>query len=173
MGLDMYLEGKKYIGGEFNENGEDVVIRKKAKWDKEEEVFTFNSKDISSIIVPLGYWRKANSIHRWFVKHCFDGNYNDYHGEDIEVDIEQLKELKSLCKKVLDELNKAISIDEKKEIIDNMLPMQDGFFFGYNDGEDGIRWYEEDMRETIKVLTEALKKIKKYKIWHIFYNASW
>lgn len=173
MGLDMYLEAKKYIGGEYSEISQDITIRLKEKWAKEERQVVLNTKDISEITMPLAYWRKANSIHRWFVEHCFDGNYYDYQGENIDVSVEQIKELKNLCKDVLEKLKKAISIDEKKEIADNMLPMQDGFFFGFDEGERGIRWYEEDMINTIKMLDEALKKIKKYNLHELFYNASW
>jgi len=132
-----------------------------------------NTKDISEITIPLAYWRKANSIHRWFVEHCFDGDYDDYRGEDIDVSVEQIKELKILCENVLEELKKITSVEEKKKIIDNTLPMQDGFFFGYDDGENGIEWYEQDMKNTIKTLDEALKKIEKYKLSDIVYNASW
>lgn len=173
MGLDMYLEGKLYIGGSFNEIDEDITIRVKEKWAKQEKVFKINSKDIDDVIIPLGYWRKANSIHRWFVKNCFDGDYDDYSGEDIYVEKEQLIELKNLCTNVLDRLKFAKTFQEKKEIIEKFLPMQNGFFFGYNDGEEGIEWYKEDMENTIKILDEALNKIKKYNLYTICYNASW
>lgn len=173
MGLNMYLEGKKYIGGKFNEISEQITINIKKNWSQETKSFTIETKDISEISIDLGYWRKANAIHKWFVDKCFSGKYDDYHGEEIYVRKEQLKELKDLCGNVLNKIQNAITFEEKKEVIDTLLPMQNGFFFGFDDSEDGIKWYIADIEDTIKTIDEALKKIKKYELDSIYYSASW
>ena len=172
MGLDMYLEGSLYFGGNFNEKDETIVLKRKAVWEKEEKILEINVKDISDIKFRLAYWRKANAIHKWFVDHCFNGVYDDYQGEDIDVSKEQLIELKELCKKVLEELE-GKTYEAQKEIIANTLPMQKGFFFGYNESEDGIECYIYDLENTIKQIDDAIKKCEKYDVKSIVYNASW
>lgn len=172
MGLDMYLEGKKYFGGRFNEEEQIVELKRKAKFDEKEDILKLNVRDIEEITIHLGYWRKANAIHKWFVDNCFEGNYDEYHGEDIYVGIEQLEQLKQLCKKVLNLLD-GQPYKKQIKIIEENLPMQTGFFFGYDDTEQGIKWYIEDLKDTIQQIDIALKKIKKYGLHSAIYNASW
>lgn len=173
MGLDMYLTGKKYFGGRYNEKEEFVELKRKAPWEKREEVLKFNVKDIDSIIIDFGYWRKANAIHKWFVDHCWDGKYEDYHGEEISVEKKQLEELRDLCINVKAEILKKKTFATKKKVIDKMLPMQDGFFFGYRNDEEGIEYYIDDLTETIKIVDEAIKKMHLYNVCELYYSASW
>jgi hypothetical protein len=60
MGLDMYLHKKVYIGLEYDHN-----IRK----DKKTEIIINDEKyeheNLSSIDYRVGYWRKANAIHKF------------------------------------------------------------------------------------------------------------
>jgi hypothetical protein len=52
------------------------------------------------IIEQVGYWRKANQIHNWFVENIQDGIDDcDYHREVTEEDLEELLDV---CKRVLD-----------------------------------------------------------------------
>jgi len=46
----------------------------------------------------LGYWRKANAIHAWFVKNVQNGIDEC---QEANVTREQLTELKSLCERVI------------------------------------------------------------------------
>jgi hypothetical protein len=62
MGLDMYLTGKIYLGYK-DEN----PIKQKIK----DLVKTEFSPDY--VEVELGYWRKANHIHKWFVDNVQNG----------------------------------------------------------------------------------------------------
>lgn len=106
MGLDMYLEGVRYISQYERINGKLVKTRKR------------------QIIKTLEiYWRKANAIHNWFVE-------NVQEGEDdcrcYELEKEQLIELRNTCKKVLKN-------DSLKE---ELLPTQGGFFFGGTDYDE-------------------------------------
>lgn len=117
MGLDMYLEGVRYISAYEKINGKFVKTRKR------------------QVIKTLEiYWRKANAIHNWFVN-------NIQEGEDdcrcYELEKEQLIELRNTCKKVLKN-------DSLKE---ELLPTQEGFFFGgteydefyYNDLKETVK----------------------------------
>ena len=173
MGLDMYLIGKKYFGGRYNEKEEYIELKRKAPWEEKEEVFKIKVKDIDSITFDLGYWRKANAIHKWFVDHCWDGKYEDYRGEEISVEKKQLEELRDLCIATKEEILKKKTFSAKKKVIDKMLPMQDGFFFGFNDKEDGLEYYLDDLTNTIKIVEDAIKKMHLYQTEEIFYWASW
>lgn len=110
------------------------------------------------------YWRKANAIHKWFVDNVQDGK------DDCgiyEVEWEQLMELRDICKRIVDEcplvdgMVKNGTVFENGQWRDNMesgkvmtntaiakelLPTQDGFFFG---GCDYDQWYYEDVRRTV------------------------
>ena len=48
MGLDMYLNGRKYVGGH---------------WQREEPIRKEDNHPISSVEVSLGYWRKHRKLH--------------------------------------------------------------------------------------------------------------
>lgn len=172
MGLDMFLEGRKHLYGNENEDLVSIKIVKPYARVKE-TTFEFIAKDAKEIVFEFGYWRKANAIHKWFVDHCWCEAYDEYQGEDIDVSKEQLKELQELCKKVLKLLQETTSLENKKSIINEFLPMQDGFFFGYNDSEEGIEWYVKDLQDTIEIVDKALEKMKKYDISYLYYNASW
>lgn len=75
-----------------------------------------NTDKVSYIIEEVGYWRKANHIHNWFIQ------LND--GEDdcnpISVEREDLIKLMALCKEV----------KETKNV--DLLPTTSGFFFWFN-----------------------------------------
>jgi len=88
----------------------------------------------ATIDVVCAYWRKANAIHGWFVKNVQKGvdDCDNYY-----VGIDQLKELKSLCQKTLEEKNPSL------------LPPTEGFFFG---GTDIDQWYWEEITNTIAQL---------------------
>ena len=71
MGLDMYLTKKSYIKNwDFMKPNEKhkVTIKKNNKIVKE-----IKPERISEVIEDVGYWRKANAIHKWFVDNVQDG----------------------------------------------------------------------------------------------------
>ena len=106
-----------------------------------------NGKDV-------GYWRKANQIHGWFV-------HNVQNGEDdckaYPVNKEQLLELKKQCEKVL--INKDNAAD--------ILPPTPGFFFGSYQIDD---LYFDDLRQTIDIVT-AIEFTENFD--DIYYQSSW
>lgn len=129
MGLDMYLEGVRYISAYEKIDGKFVKTRKR------------------QIIKTLEiYWRKANAIHNWFVN-------NIQGGEDdcrcYELEKEQLIDLRNTCKKVLKN-------DSLKE---ELLPTQEGFFFGETDYDE---YYYNDLKETIKEIDRLLSMNDEY-----------
>ena len=146
MGLDMYLNAKRYLWGDSQAG---VV-------DKISQCFPeLGEHRVKQITAEVGYWRKANHIHKWFVENVQDGNddCNSY-----EVSEDQLKELLSLIDEVLADHDKA----------DALLPTTSGFFFGNTDYDE---FYFESLQYTKEMLTDLLDE--KWKTWYFEYQSSW
>ena len=146
MGLDMYLEAKKHY---YDNDKIAKQLRKVAGI-----VFDSGNLNYTKLSIEVGYWRKANQIHKWFVANVQDGKDDC---EDYIVSRSQLKELKKLCQEVLDNHEKANEI----------LPTKDGFFFG---GTDYDEYYFDDLSNTIKIIDKVLEL---HESWDIYYDNSW
>jgi hypothetical protein len=142
MGLDMYLNAERFLSDYFTE-GDD------AKAEQIQKLFPelVNAK-VSKVIFEVGYWRKANAIHNWFVNNVQEGvdDCGDYH-----VGREKLQELKVLVEEVIDSYNNK---NKNKNAIKSILPPTSGFFFGRTEIDE---YYLEDMKRTKKILDNALK----------------
>lgn len=116
--------------------------------------------------IPIGYWRKANAIHAWFIK---DEPEDDC--KPFEVSINRLQELDSICKKVIKDTSLA----------EELLPTQGGFFFGPTDlsEPETLEWYISDLKETRKIIKRCVDLINAYKVMGtkylptFYYRASW
>jgi len=150
MGLDMYLNAEEYLGG-YDEESK-VLIQAI----KENAYNGLNEHKPKSVTFELGYWRKANAIHGWFVKNVQDAkdDCNSYY-----VSLEKLEELKQACQKVLANI----------ELANELLPATKGFFFG-DDSYD--EYYEQDLHKTILICNKILSNPAAQKLW-ITYRASW
>jgi len=100
----------------------------------------------------VGYWRKANAIHGWFVRNVQNGV--DDCGSYL-VTKDQLRDLLMVCEAVIH--NPAMS--------STYLPTTSGFFFGDTGYGQNYMW---DINHTIKVVKEALKDD-----YEIYYSSSW
>lgn len=136
MGLDMYLSKKTYVKY-WEHNGDDNYEVKVTKAGKPTNI---NPKKVSYIVEEVGYWRKANQIHDWFVRNVQDG-VDDC--RNAFVSREKLQELLDLCRIVV--------IDNTKA--EDLLPTASGFFFGNTNYDE---WYFQDIQSTIEILEEAL-----------------
>ena len=136
----------------------------------------------------VGYWRKANSIHNWFVDHVQDGEDDcDYHQE---VTKGVLEDLLSTCEKVLAscemvsgkikngysyECGKKVSnmVDGKyiydDSVAQELLPTTSGFFFGSTDYDE---YYVQDIQETIDIITRVLETTD-FEKEMVYYVSSW
>lgn len=140
-----------------------------------------------SIIEEIGYWRKANAIHKWFVDNIQDGEDDCGY---YEVASEQLEELLDICKLIKQkcvlkkgkiangyrfENGKEVPIMEDGEYIENpevaaeYLPTQSGFFFG---GTNYDQWYMSDIEDTIDILTKVLEETD-FDKQMVVYTSSW
>jgi len=111
--------------------------------------------DFANLEVQVAYWRKSNQIHGWFVKHVQGGvdNCEEYH-----VTRDQLQLLLDNCKLVL--IN--------KEEAPNLLPPQEGFFFGSYEYDE---YYWQDIQDTIDQLEKILNEYPED--WDFQYQSSW
>lgn len=126
MGLDMYLKGKRYIWDKENEESKAL----------QELSSTFGKgKRIKNIELELGYWRKANAIHKWFVDNVQEGK--DDCGEYYVI-FSDLVKLKDVCKSVL---------DNGEELALATLPPASGFFFGNAEVDEYYWQYVKDTYE--------------------------
>lgn len=143
MGLDMYLNGYKYLW-------RDVDTRKKIKKALNS---SYNPK---YVVLELMYWRKVNAIHNWFVQNV-QAEEDDCR-EHI-VSIEDLKQLLSVVNSVLQDTSLA----------NKLLPPVSGFFFGSTEVDE---WYFKDLEYTRDKLNELLSSPDIEDI-DIYYQSSW
>lgn len=130
MGLDMYLYG---VESQFEQHDYNIG-----------HVMT---------VTEIGYWRKANQVHQWFVENVQDGRDEC---KIHELEKEKLEELLSLCKKV----------KESPEQAPKLLPTQQGFFFGSYEYDE---FYMMDIEETIMICEWALSQDYDW----FMYQSSW
>ena len=138
MGLDMYLYKKNYIWqGEWvnPEAKQEVIVKTGGEVDKK-----IKPERVKYVVEEVGYWRKANHIHNWFVQNVQNGtdDCGNYY-----VSREKLEELLDICR--------IVSIDKEKA--EQLLPTASGFFFG---GTEYDEWYYQDIEDTIKILEDIL-----------------
>lgn len=155
MGLDMYLRAKKHVSGYDLPKNEDKELYFKLKSDFNADNFVDPETPFAVIQFIVGYWRKANAIHRWFVNNIQNGDDDcgEYH-----VSREDLKQLKCLCIEVLEDNSKAMQL----------LPPSSGFFFGSTDIDE---WYLSDLKYTVDIIEKLENHLPDS--WEIQYSSSW
>lgn len=160
----MYLYAKKYESNwafEKKQNANYLAI-------KELYSNVKVSEDTPSIEVSItvGYWRKANAIHNWFVQNVQNGtdDCGNYY-----VSRDNLVELRKECDKVLkNELMLSVLTDSNSS---DILPPVAGFFFG-NDERD--EWYFNSVKYTVELIDGLLESIPEDDFtWSFTYHSSW
>jgi len=153
MGLDQYLTAEMFIRT-FGEKDETELEKKVSALFPE-----LKDAKISTVVADVGYWRKANAIHKWFVDNAQDGIDEC---QKSEVTVEQLRTLLDIVKVVLADTSKA----------NELLPPEAGFFFGSTDIDE---WYIEELTSTKKILEDAiaLNPGDAYRGWAFYYQSSW
>ena len=148
MGLDMYLSKKTYVKRWEHQTPKEkhsVTVNKGAQPHP-----TIKTDRVSYVVEEIGYWRKANQIHAWFVDNVQDGvdDCKDYY-----VEIEKLKELLDICIEI-----KGLYAKNKqkfREYATEKLPTRTGFFFGDDRYEDN---YMYDINNTIEILQDVYEQ---------------
>lgn len=108
-------------------------------------------------IKEVGYWRKANAIHKWFVDNVQDGEDDCQFHKPVKS--EDLNALKLVCKAVLKDHSKA----------EKLLPTMPGFFFGVYDYDD---LYFEKIQQTYDLCVKLLKEFE-FDKYDLYYRSSW
>jgi hypothetical protein len=153
MGLDMGLSASRYLS-DYN-NADKQKKEELLEMFPELKVYlTEEENPIQEVKAEVGYWRKANQIHRWFVENIQEGEDDC---KSYYVSREKLQELKSLCQQVL----------ENKSLANEFLPTQSGFFFGSTEYEG---YYFDDLEKTIRIIDNALALPE---TWRFEYQSSW
>ena len=186
MGLDMYLWAKKYVGG-WDYSSESEKSRYEALIKASGLTPTKDSPSFR-VCATVGYWRKANAVHRWFVDNVQDGRDEC---QESPVSREQLLALRDACAKVLDTAEMVDGMVEsgrtwhpdgrvevhtkpgkviaQPDIAAATMPTQGGFFFGSTDYDE---YYLSDLRGTVEIIDRVLAD-KALEDCEFFYRASW
>ena len=171
MGLDSYLTANEYV----SRTQRDSLL---GDTPKENKLFTELSDRRKgwvdqagyagiSISYPVGYWRKANAIHGWFVQNVQDGRDEC---QKSYVSAQNLRDLREACQAVLATKNNSlVSVSEVAE--ENGLAPLAGFFFG---GTEYDEYYYGDLEYTIRTI-DRLEAVGLFdNAWtDIEYQSSW
>jgi hypothetical protein len=203
MGLDMYLYAEKYISsydyetidGEFTRKDNpayDSTIRGAG-------METLPTAEYGSATVSkcVGYWRKANAIHGWFVRELADGVDEC---QRIRVTRSDLKTLRDVCVNELS--NRAMAMPTKEadysmelkeggetdivssiieaitkenakatntQVLDDPLAPTAGFFFGSTEKDE---WYYHALEYTVDMINSLLAYDIDDELTY-YYQASW
>jgi hypothetical protein len=153
MGLDQYINRKSYIQNwSFDkENKYEVVVTNNGN------PTHIKSDKVTYVTEELGYFRKFNALHNWFV---------------------QLADGRDECQKIIfyeenvDNLlltMKEVLISKSEDVALEMFPPVSGFFFGSIQIDE---WYWKDLESSIKLFQEIKDE------WVVdrttyYYQASW
>lgn len=164
MGLDMYLYAEKYVGGVTWSRDLDDSLEPEPneQFDKVLDVLGAQNWGIdrfasASVSVQVGYWRKANAIHNWFVDGLAGGRDEC---QSIYVPRDSLRALQITCELLLE--NKDVALAKQ------VLPTQAGFFFGSTEYDE---WYWQSVQDTYDQMKRILEVIPEDVDFQ--YQASW
>ena len=183
MGLDMYLSKKTYVKNwdfQTPEEQHKITVKKGGKLRKD-----IKPERITYIVEQVGYWRKFNALHNWFVDNVQDGEDDC---REHYVDKSKIKELIDVLKKVKESLDKSPKVVKKVEmgwtngekeygdwevyedtsVVEELLPPSRGFFFGSYEVD---KYYYEDVCSTLEIFEELLKEGET--VSDYYYQASW
>lgn len=174
MGLDMYLIRKEFIFGvdlsnltpsEIKRNNPLFFEKVKSYMREvgENDAYAYYICGESEV----GYWRKANHIHKWMVDNVQKGR------DDCEphvVSKEKLLALKHTCEMAMECFTEnGVLKPRKLYLLEEILPTSGGFFFG----ELGYNYdYWENVQSAIRIIDKIIADTD----WEdeiIYYHASW
>jgi len=187
MGLDMYLTKRTFVGNEYQKPEEQVKILipsiRTDTW--VEAIRKIRNERISYITERVGYWRKANAIHAWFVKEV-QGEEDDCREyavgrRKLEALLRVVGEVIAGSELVPGEVTNGFSFQngERTPIIEMgkvirdpalaqiLLPTQSGFFFGCTDYNE---WYWHNLVLTKEILEVVMEEDPD---GDYYYHASW
>ena len=151
-------------------------------WDKEHKYPWMR------ITEQVGYWRKANHIHKWFVENIQDGIDDcNYHREVTEEDLRELidvcHEVLCSCEMVDAKINVGTQYSNGKttpimedgqcvkdpSVAERLSPCSSGFLFGSTAYDN---YYVDSIKHTIDVIKKVLETTD-FDTQMIYYVSSW
>ena len=188
MGLDMYLRAQKYVSGwRHNEPDETNEFERLVEMFGMDDFIT-DASPSAYVEFTIGYWRKANHIHSWFVREC-QGGRDECQATDVS--IEDLRRLRDVCLQVMastklvpgmlyagttHDASGSIhkyepgQVIEDTELAEELLAPVDGFFFGSTDYN---QYYWDDLKLTLQVIDKCIALDKAPGYWNFVYQSSW
>lgn len=136
----------------------------------------------------VGYWRKANAIHNWFVDHVQDGEDDCNYHQEVTKGV--LEDLLDTCEKVIagselvsGQVQRGYVYINGKEtpnmmegkyikdtsVAEELLPTTGGFFFGSTEYDE---YYVQDIQDTIDIITKVLETTD-FEKEMLYYVSSW
>lgn len=186
MGLDMYLRATTHVADYDWYDEDDRKVYQSIVEDLAVGKFVDPHTRSGEVELVVGYWRKANHIHNWFVQNV-QGGEDECKPHDVSR--EQLEELRTVCLRILalqtepmtityGEIGPDHRITEKTEEgrtltrraaaeADKVLPTAAGFFFGSTAYDE---WFLRDTEETVKIIDRVLDMPPR---WYFVYQSSW
>ena len=156
----LYLEKNTYKSSNYGEPFKAMYPKEIVELEKKILDRNFASVD-STVLYQVGYWRKDNAIHQWFVEHCGEGKDEC---QKMYVTIDQLKELRQICEKIIAD----------NSLAEALLPTCDGFFFGDIEYDE---WYFKGILYTKELLDDVIAFVesdqKGNSEYDVVYQASW
>ena len=168
MGLDMYLSTRKYVSQYDYKDGEREINKSfsaLADMSGVNDLTKYAGFSGIQVSYPIGYWRKANAIHGWFVN-TLGGGVDEC--QEIHVPRVALVDLLVACKAVL-----SVSAGVSKEDVADEFGINptSGFFFGSSELDE---YYDQDLKYTIEMIEHILTLISEDNYgWGFTYQASW
>jgi hypothetical protein len=171
MGLDSYLRKESYVKNWKHQTPEEkhTVVVLKGGFVRPD----IKPERVSLITEQVGYWRKFNALHGWFVNECGLGVDEC---QRIDVSVHNLKKLLGLLKEVKELIGDSCLglTEETIEKVMEIFPTMRGFFFGSTDIDE---YYNLYIAETIDLLDDIIKEdeenTKNGLISEYHYRASW
>lgn len=135
----------------------------------------------------LGYWRKANQIHHWFVENVQNGidecQASFVSKEQLHSLLDTCKFVKASCNLAPDTITNGYRVTDRGMepifqegmliedpfIAQTCLPTVSGFFFG---GVEYDQYYVQDIDETIAILERVLAETD-FEKEEVYYRSSW
>ena len=114
-----------------------------------------NELAFAQVSIQVGYWRKVNAIHNWFIQELADGKDEC---QPIYVPRSSLVDLKNVCEIVLADHSQA----------SRLLPPGGGFFFGSTEYDE---WYFRGLEKTVRIVSKLIEDVPEG--WAFEYQASW